>query len=138
IDGLDGLAAGIVVIAAGAFFVYAYLVPPPFQGPYSTAGLLSVIAAGAALGFLPHNFHPARIIMGDTGSMLLGVLLAAATVTGVGKTFQGATGHDIAAFTIPVLIPVLVLALPLMDVILAILRRQDHVHQREGEHQDGD
>jgi len=140
IDGLDGLAAGIVVIAAAAFFVYAYGAPAPLSGPASAPALLAAITAGAALGFLPHNFYPARIIMGDTGSMLLGVLLSAITISGVGRTVQP-TGHDIAAFAIPVLIPVLVLALPLMDVALAILRRlrgrrpvfapdKEHIHHQ--------
>lgn len=140
IDGLDGLAAGIVVIAAGAFFVYAYLTPPPLGEPASTAPLISAMAAGAAAGFLPHNFNPARIIMGDTGSMFLGLMLAAATISGVGQTSQ-ATGHAFAAFAIPVLIPVLVLALPLMDVALAVIRRlrrhrkwyapdKEHIHHQ--------
>ena len=123
IDGLDGLAAGIVAIAAGAFFVYAHRVPPASGQPLlQAAPILCAVAAGAALGFLPHNFHPARIIMGDTGSMLLGMLLAAATISGIGRTLQP-TGHDVAAFSIPLLIPVLVLAVPLLDVALAIARR---------------
>ena len=65
------------------------------------------ITTGAAVGFLPHNFYPARIIMGDTGSMLLGQLLAAATIVQVGHTTQslGPNGHDIAAFSLPVLVP---------------------------------
>ena len=67
IDGLDGLAAGIVAIAAGAFFVYAHRVPPASGQPLlQAAPILCAVVAGAALGFLPHNFHPARIIMGDT------------------------------------------------------------------------
>lgn len=124
IDGLDGLAAGIVVIAAGAFFAYAYREPSTFVEPSSTAALLSAVTAGAAFGFLPYNFHPARIIMGDTGSMMLGVLLSAATISGIGRTAQVTpNGHDLAAFSIPVLIPVLVLAVPLVDVVLAIARR---------------
>ncbi len=145
VDGLDGLAAGIVVIAAVAFFVYAYNSPPMFGEVAATAPLVSALAAGAAAGFLPHNFHPARIIMGDTGSMLLGLLLAAATITGVGHTEEtsavGITGHDAAAFAIPVLIPILVLALPLMDVLLAVIRRlrrrrkwyapdKEHIHHQ--------
>ncbi|HEY1330480.1 MAG TPA: MraY family glycosyltransferase [Actinomycetota bacterium] len=122
IDGLDGLAAGIVAIAAAAFFVYAYRVPDVFGQPQSTAAILSAVTAGAAVGFLPFNFSPAKILMGDTGSMLLGLLLAAATISGIGRTGQP-TGHDIAAFSIPVLIPVLVLVVPLVDVALAIVRR---------------
>jgi UDP-GlcNAc:undecaprenyl-phosphate/decaprenyl-phosphate GlcNAc-1-phosphate transferase len=122
IDGLDGLAAGTVVIAAGAFFVWVYVPPPVFDVSFSTAALLCAVAAGAALGFLPYNFYPARIFMGDSGSMQLGLLLAAATLSGVGRTIQP-SGGDIAAFSIPILIPVIVLAVPLLDVVLAIFRR---------------
>jgi UDP-GlcNAc:undecaprenyl-phosphate GlcNAc-1-phosphate transferase len=144
IDGLDGLAAGIVVVAAGAFFVWVYASPPTFpslQGPeISSAALISAVAAGAALGFLPYNFHPARIFMGDAGSMLLGMLLAAATVAGVGRTVK-ASGGDIAAFSIPVLLPVFVVAVPLLDVALAVIRRllrgrpvfapdKEHIHHQ--------
>jgi UDP-GlcNAc:undecaprenyl-phosphate/decaprenyl-phosphate GlcNAc-1-phosphate transferase len=152
IDGLDGLAAGTVVIAAAAFFVYAYLAPTAFPDAYPTvvqnanlAALISALAAGAAAGFLPHNFFPARIIMGDTGSMLLGLLLAAATIAGIGQTVQistlGPTPHDVAPFALPALIPILILALPLMDVVLAVIRRlrrhqkwyapdKEHIHHQ--------
>jgi len=140
IDGLDGLAAGIVVIAAGSFFAWVYISPPTFDISFSTAALLCAIAAGAALGFLPYNFYPARIFMGDSGSMQLGLLLAAATISGVGRTIQP-SGGDIAAFSIPVLIPVIVLAVPLLDVVLAIARRfrrgrpvfapdKEHIHHQ--------
>ena len=126
IDGLDGLAAGIVVIAAGAFFVWVYGSGSTFPSTHgehiSSAALLAVVAAGAAAGFLPFNFHPARIFMGDAGSMLLGLLLAASTTAGVGRTIAPSAG-DLAAFSIPVLLPVIVLAVPLADVALAILRR---------------
>jgi UDP-GlcNAc:undecaprenyl-phosphate/decaprenyl-phosphate GlcNAc-1-phosphate transferase len=129
IDGLDGLAAGIVAIAAGAFFAWVFVSPPTFPSIYgpeiSSAALISTIAAGAAVGFLPYNFHPARIFMGDSGSMQLGLLLAAATVAGVGRTTRP-SGGDIAAFSIPVLIPVFVLAVPLLDVALAVFRRLRH------------
>jgi len=141
IDGLDGLAAGIVFIAAAAFFVYAYRVPPVTgSATLQAAPILCAVVAGACIGFLPWNFPPARIIMGDTGSMLLGMLLAAATISAIGRTLQP-TGHDVAAFSIPVLIPVLVLAVPLLDVVLAIVRRlahhrpvfapdKDHIHHQ--------
>ena len=122
IDGLDGLAAGVVAIAAGAFFVYSFQTGDlPFAAP-SPASLLCVVVAGAALGFLPHNFFPARVFMGDSGSMLLGVLLAAATISGVGRTVEP-TNTELAALAIPVAIPLLVLAVPFTDVVLAIIRR---------------
>ena len=140
IDGLDGLAAGIVVIAASAFFAWLLLTPATFPSSSTTAAILSAIVAGAALGFLPYNVYPARIFMGDSGSMLLGLLLAAATISGVGRTIQPSRG-DIAAFSIPVLIPAIVLAVPLADVALAIIRRmrkgrpvfapdKEHIHHQ--------
>jgi UDP-GlcNAc:undecaprenyl-phosphate GlcNAc-1-phosphate transferase len=122
IDGLDGLAAGIVAIAAIAFFVYMFLAPGLFA-PASPAALLSAIVAGAAIGFLPWNFYPARIFMGDSGAMLLGLMLAAATISGVGRNPYPPTGGDLAAFSIPVAVPLLVLAIPFLDVLLAVLRR---------------
>ena len=122
IDGLDGLAAGTAVIGAVAFFIWIYARPPAFTGTASPAPLLSVVAAGGAFGFLPLNFYPARIFMGDSGAMLLGLLLAASTISGVGRTIAP-SGGDLAAFTIPVMIPLIVLAVPLVDVALAIVRR---------------
>jgi UDP-GlcNAc:undecaprenyl-phosphate GlcNAc-1-phosphate transferase len=140
IDGLDGLAAGIVIIAAGAFFVWVYHSPSLFPEASKAAALLCAVAAGAALGFLPYNFYPARIFMGDSGAMLLGLLLAAATVSGVGRTLRP-HGGDVAAFAIPVLIPVFVLAVPLIDVAMAVIRRlrrgrpvfapdKEHIHHQ--------
>jgi UDP-GlcNAc:undecaprenyl-phosphate/decaprenyl-phosphate GlcNAc-1-phosphate transferase len=140
IDGLDGLAAGIVAIAAAAFFVWVYVEPSSFPESTHTAALLCAVVAGAALGFLPYNFYPARIFMGDSGSMLLGLLLASATIAGVGRTLQP-HGGDVAAFAIPVLIPVFVLAVPLIDVAMAVIRRvrrgrpvfapdKEHIHHQ--------
>jgi UDP-GlcNAc:undecaprenyl-phosphate GlcNAc-1-phosphate transferase len=150
IDGLDGLAAGVVAIAAAAFFIYAFRGDPIsgvpsvegfFSVEPSAAGLFSVVVAGAALGFLPHNFNPAKIFMGDSGSMLLGLVLAAATISGVGRTGESPTNTELAALAIPVLIPLLVLAVPFTDVIWAIARRlrrrrpvyrpdKEHIHHR--------
>ncbi|HEX2031056.1 MAG TPA: MraY family glycosyltransferase [Actinomycetota bacterium] len=122
IDGLDGLAAGVVAIAAGAFFAYSFQTGDVPFGEPSPASLLCVVVAGASLGFLPHNFFPARVFMGDSGSMLLGVLLAAATISGVGRTVDPSISN-LAALAIPVVIPLLVLAIPFTDVVLAIVRR---------------
>jgi len=141
IDGLDGLAAGTVAIAALAFFAYIYVSPGSQSGQASTAALISAIVAGVAVGFLPWNFHPARIFMGDSGAMLLGLLLAVATISGVGRTATQPSGGDLAAFSIPVIIPVIVLALPFLDVMFAIARRlwrgrpvthpdKEHIHHR--------
>ena len=140
VDGLDGLAAGMVAIAAGSFFVYMVHTPSLF-GDASAAALLSCIAAGISLGFLPWNWHPAKIFMGDAGSMLLGMLLAIATISGVARNpFPPAPG-DIAVIAIPILVPLLVLAIPALDVLLAVVRRtwkgisvgqadKEHLHHR--------
>jgi UDP-GlcNAc:undecaprenyl-phosphate/decaprenyl-phosphate GlcNAc-1-phosphate transferase len=122
IDGLDGLAAGIVAIAALALFWYTQLADATTLGLPSASSLLLVAVAGSALAFLVFNFHPASIFMGDTGAMLLGLLLAAAGVSAIGSTIQPTRG-TFAAFSIPVLVPVLVLAVPFVDTIWAILRR---------------
>jgi UDP-GlcNAc:undecaprenyl-phosphate/decaprenyl-phosphate GlcNAc-1-phosphate transferase len=142
IDGLDGLAAGMVAIAAIAFFVYMqHEIPSTTLSGASTGALLSAIVAGAAIGFLPWNLHPARIFMGDTGAMLLGLLMAVATISGVGQSLSGPSAGDFAVFAIPVVVPLLVLAVPLLDVLLAIVRRvrsgvgighadKQHIHHR--------
>ncbi len=140
IDGLDGLAAGIVAIGAVAFFLYMAFGPNAGPEP-SSAAVLSAIVAGAALGFLPWNFFPARIFMGDTGAMLLGLMMAVATIAGVGRNPFPPTGGDLAAVAIPVVLPLLVLAIPFLDVVLAIVRRmrkglgihhadKEHIHHR--------
>jgi UDP-GlcNAc:undecaprenyl-phosphate GlcNAc-1-phosphate transferase len=85
VDGLDGLAAGLVAIGSMAYFVYSYRTGATgLIAQDSPAPLFSALLFGICVGFLPHNFNPARIFMGDTGSMLLGTLLAGATITGAG------------------------------------------------------
>ncbi|HEY7756400.1 MAG TPA: MraY family glycosyltransferase [Actinomycetota bacterium] len=141
IDGLDGLAAGIVAIAAAAFFTYMVWPDAGEQVQASTTAVLSAIAGAAAIGFLPWNFHPARIFMGDSGSLLLGLVLAVATISGVGRELEGPRPGDLAVIAIPVLLPLLVLAVPFLDVLLAIVRRmrrgigishadKEHIHHR--------
>ena len=139
-DGLDGLAAGMVAIAAGAFFIYLVRTPSQF-GDASSAALLSAITVGVCVGFLPWNFHPAKIFMGDSGSMLLGLLLAIATVSGFGRNLDEPSGGDLAAIAGAVVVPLLVLFIPILDVILAVTRRtwrgqgighadKEHIHHR--------
>ena len=139
VDGLDGLAAGMVAIAAIAFF--AYFRTPDGTEQASVAALMSAIVAGVCIGFLPWNFHPAKIFMGDSGSLLLGLLMAVATISGVGQSLEGPSGGDLAVIAIPIVIPLLVLAVPLLDVVLAIVRRmrkgigighadKEHIHHR--------
>jgi len=141
VDGLDGLAAGMVAIAASAFFAYMVRTPGGGEVEASVAALLAVVVAGVTLGFLPWNFHPAKIFMGDSGSLLLGLLLAVSTISGVGRNLEGPSGGDLAVIAIPVVVPLLVLAVPLLDVALAIVRRmrrgigiahadKEHIHHR--------
>ncbi len=140
IDGLDGLAAGMVAIGAIAFFLYMSRAPG-VDGQPTTAALLSAVAAGSALGFLPWNFHQAKIFMGDSGAMLLGLLMAVAAISGVGRNTYPPSGGDLAAVAIPLAVPLLVLAIPFLDVVLAIARRmrrglgimhadKEHIHHR--------
>ena len=123
IDGLDGLAAGVVAIAAIAFFVFALRSAGAglIDSIPTAAPLLAAIVAGLCIGFLVHNTHPARIFMGDTGSMLLGLLLGVAGVSYVGRT----TAPSYADFygAVPLLIPALVLAVPFLDTAFAVVRR---------------
>ena len=130
IDGLDGLAAGVVGIAASAFFVYSYLLSRDISdsnglGDYSSlASLIMASLVGCCLGFLPHNFNPARIFMGDSGSMLLGLLLASSTIAITGQIDPTVVSEKTAipAF-FPLVLPFAVLALPLVDLGLAVVRR---------------
>ena len=140
VDGLDGLAAGMIAIAAAAFFIFLIRTPSSF-GDASAAALLSVITVGVCVGFLPWNFYPAKIFMGDSGSLLLGMLLAIATIDGFGRNPFKPGGGDIAAVTGVLLVPLLVLFIPFLDVVLAIARRtwrgqgighadKEHIHHR--------
>ena len=123
IDGLDGLAAGVVAIAAGAFFVYSHQLTVVGNISASNAGpLIAVVAVGVCLGFLPHNFYPARIFMGDAGAMLLGVLVAASTLAVVGQDSYEFSGRTYFFFA-PILIPFFILGIPLLDTAFAIIRR---------------
>jgi UDP-GlcNAc:undecaprenyl-phosphate GlcNAc-1-phosphate transferase len=123
IDGLDGLAAGIVAIAAGAFFVYSHQLSVIGNITVSNAGpLIAVVALGICIGFLPHNFHPAKIFMGDTGALLLGLLLAASTLAVVGQDSFEFSGRTYFFFA-PVLIPFFILGIPMLDTAFAIVRR---------------
>ncbi len=107
IDGLDGLAAGVSFIASVSLFLMAYS-----MNQYIPA-LIIVAMAGAALGFLQYNFNPAKIFMGDTGSMLLGYTMSVTAVLGLVKT----------AATVALVVPVIALGLPILDTLFAIIRR---------------
>ena len=143
IDGLDGLAAGVVAISGVAFFAFAYLLAVIYG--FSRAGAPSLITAvtiGICLGFLPHNTNPARIFMGDSGSMFLGLLLASSAITLTGQVDPNAiTAENLGPALLPLLLPFAVLAIPLIDLSLAIIRRvkagkspfssdKEHLHHR--------
>ena len=149
VDGLDGLATGVVGIGALAFFLYCYQLANINNVTLATTGaLLSASLAGTCAGFLPHNFHPARLFMGDSGSMLLGLVLSASAVTLTGQfdpeqISAGAAGSR-ASFVptlLPLLLPVSLLVVPILDLVLAVVRRtragrspfapdKQHLHHR--------
>jgi len=124
IDGLDGLAAGVVAIAATAFFAYSYeLSVVKHIDRATTATLISVVLAAACLGFLPHNFNPARVFMGDSGSMLLGLMLSSSAVTLLGQLDPTTQTAQLFPTLLPLLLPLAVLAIPFVDLLLAVVRR---------------
>lgn len=140
IDGLDGLAAGLAAIAAGGLFLYATRLPAEFLGPDPLAPLATAAMVGACIGFLPLNFNPARIFMGDTGAMPLGFFLAGATISLIGRyNGPGSAGGRLA---LPLIFtPIVFLAVPLTNVALVTLRRlaqrrpifsadNEHIHDR--------
>ena len=130
IDGLDGLLAGVGAIAALALFAFCYSLSSGrvtfgvAQERISAPTLIAIVLAGACLGFLPHNFSPARIFMGDSGSMLVGLMLSA-SVTSLTGQFNYSNLPPKAAFPVllPLLLPLAVLAVPFVDLVLAVVRR---------------
>ncbi|HVL80950.1 MAG TPA: MraY family glycosyltransferase [Actinomycetota bacterium] len=140
VDGLDGLAAGLTAIAAGALFVWSLQLPGEFLGPDPIAPLVAVALFGACLGFLRYNFNPARIFMGDSGAYPLGFLLAGATISVIGR-FAG-TPEAVGRVALPlVFTPIVFLALPITDLLFAVFRRlatgrpiytpdKEHIHHR--------
>lgn len=130
VDGLDGLAAGIVCIGALAFFLYSYdLAVKQDLVRATTSSLITVAVVGACIGFLPHNFQPARMFMGDSGAMLLGFMLASSTISLTGQLDSSQlenTGGSLVPTYLPLLLPVAALALPFLDFALAFIRRTYH------------
>src|SRR6478672_924129 len=145
VDGLDGLATGVVGIGALAFFAYSYLLTVN-EGltRATTSSLITVAIAGACVGFMPHNFFPARMFMGDSGAMLLGLLLATSTISLTGQidTSQLSDGSGrLLPTVLPLVLPLAILALPFLDLVLAFVRRtyagkwwflpdKQHLHHR--------
>lgn len=126
VDGLDGLAAGVGLIAAAAVAFFSIGLLQEQGGDVSAypPAMIAAALAGACLGFLPHNFHPARIFMGDSGSMLIGLMLAAASTSASGRIGLAAYGtKDLLALLSPVLVVGAIMFIPVLDLLLAIVRR---------------
>jgi UDP-GlcNAc:undecaprenyl-phosphate/decaprenyl-phosphate GlcNAc-1-phosphate transferase len=143
VDGLDGLAASIGGIGAAAFFAYSYFLS--VQNGYQRATLATLVSAalvGMCIGFLPHNWFRARIFMGDTGSMLIGLFMAASSIMLTGQVDPGGlTGGVFLPAFLPIVLPLIILSVPLVDLGLAIIRRtrkgrspfapdKEHLHHR--------
>jgi UDP-GlcNAc:undecaprenyl-phosphate GlcNAc-1-phosphate transferase len=126
IDGLDGLVAGVSIIANGVFLVYSYLLAR-LTSPsnyFNLASLIAAVVVGACLGFLPFNWHRARMFMGDGGSMLVGLLMATSAIAVTGQIDPGELSKSqlLPAF-LPIVLPFAILLLPLTDFALAVIRR---------------
>src|ERR1700689_3612797 len=149
IDGLDGLAAGIVAVAALSFLVYTYTLIRTINTPsQSLPAVASALLAGMCLGFLPHNFYPARIFMGDIGAMLLGLMLAYGPISSTDSlapalliNYSGNHSPDRFPTLLPLLMPAAILIIPYADLMFAIIRRtragkpimvadRQHLHHR--------
>ena len=149
VDGLDGLAAGVVGIGAVAFFAFAYKLADANDETLAiSAALLCAALGGACVGFLPHNFFPARIFMGDSGSMLIGLMLSGSALTLTGQfasvdMTQGAGGTQASLLPtlLPIILPISILIVPFADLVLAVIRRtragrspfspdKQHLHHR--------
>jgi UDP-GlcNAc:undecaprenyl-phosphate GlcNAc-1-phosphate transferase len=149
VDGLDGLAAGVVGIGAVAFFLFSYtLADANGETLAISAALLTAALGGACAGFLPHNFFPARIFMGDSGSMLIGLVLSGSALTLTSQFAsvdlrQGAGGGEanLLPTLLPIILPVAILVVPFVDLVLAVVRRtragrspfapdKQHLHHR--------
>ncbi|MCU1571600.1 MAG: rfeA [Naasia sp.] len=147
IDGLDGLVAGVAIIANGVFFLYSYLlvvVTTPINY-FNLASLISVIVIGACVGFLPFNWHPARLFMGDAGAYLIGLLMATSAIAVTGQVDPGQMAQfgraSLFPAFLPILLPIAILVVPLLDFTLAVTRRlragkspfsadRQHLHHR--------
>ena len=149
VDGLDGLAAGVIGIGAVAFFLFSYTLADVNNETLAiTAALLTAALGGACAGFLPHNFFPARMFMGDSGSMLIGLVMAGSAITLTGQfaavdLTRGAFGSQANTFAtlLPIILPLSILIVPFADLVLAVVRRtragrspfaadKQHLHHR--------
>jgi len=129
IDGLDGLVAGVALIANGTFLIYTYLLQREIspQNYFSLAGVIAAILVGACAGFLPLNWHPAKMFMGDAGALLIGLLMATSAISVTGtinpQDLQTLGKSSLVPAFIPIILPFAVLVVPLLDFGLAVIRR---------------
>jgi UDP-GlcNAc:undecaprenyl-phosphate GlcNAc-1-phosphate transferase len=129
IDGLDGLVAGVALIANACFLVYTYLLQREINplNYFSLAGVIAAILVGACAGFLPLNWHPAKMFMGDAGALLIGLLMATSAIAVTGQinpdTLTSLGKATLFPAFIPIILPFAVLVVPLLDFGLAVLRR---------------
>lgn len=144
VDGLDGLVAGVAIIASGTFFIYTLILESQTGRVQSVtfASLIALVLVGVCVGFLPFNWHRAKMFMGDTGALLVGLLMATSTVSVTGELNPAALDVKLVlASYIPIILPFAVLALPLADFSLAVFRRlragkspfsadRQHLHHR--------
>lgn len=144
VDGLDGLVAGLAIIASAAFFIYTRILNAQLGSVDSVeiASLIAVVLVGICAGFLPFNWNPAKMFMGDTGALLVGLLMASSTVSLTGQLNPATLDLTLVlASYIPIILPIAVLALPLADFALAVVRRlragkspfeadRQHLHHR--------
>ena len=132
VDGLDGLASGVVGIGASAMFCYTYyLAHEEKMIAATTASLVAVTITGVCIGFLPHNVHRAKMFMGDSGALLLGLLLACSTISLTGQIDASVLETSLAGpgalpAWLPLILPIAIMFLPLLDLVMAYMRRTVH------------
>ncbi|MCS4534873.1 MraY family glycosyltransferase [Corynebacterium sp. HS2168-gen11] len=126
VDGLDGLAAGLGMIAGGSILVFALTILHDQGGTVSAypPAIIAAALVGVCAGFLPHNFEPSRIFMGDSGAMLIGLLLAAASTSASGKINMSLYGAvDVIALMSPMIVVIAAVFVPFLDLSMAVVRR---------------
>ena len=126
VDGLDGLSAGVGMIAGAAILLFSLTILFDQNGAVSAypPAIIAAALVGICAGVLPHNFEPSRIFMGDSGSMLIGLLLAAASTSASGKINMSLYGAaDFIALISPIIVVLAAVAIPLLDLVMAVVRR---------------
>jgi UDP-GlcNAc:undecaprenyl-phosphate GlcNAc-1-phosphate transferase len=131
IDGLDGLVAGVCLIANGVFFAYSYILVRDTGAStyFNLASFIAAVLIGACIGFLPLNWSPAKLFMGDSGALMLGLLMACSAIAITGQLNpatldpEGFGRSQLLGAFIPIILPIIIVLLPLLDFGLAVVRR---------------